>query len=81
VECTFGILKGRFRILRNALLFQTQAQIDNVFNTCCMLHNILLTFDGLDDWENIDWNILEPDEGLLIKLIYLFFNFILFYRN
>jgi hypothetical protein len=79
VECTFGILKGRFRILKNGILLQTQQQIDNVFHTCCMLHNILLTVDGLDDWEsNINWNTLEPDEGIILFITIIIISFIQF---
>lgn len=70
VECTFGILKARFRILRNAVLLQTQQQIDNVFTTCCMLHNILLKFDGLDLWEDVDWETVDPD-GMYTLTIFL----------
>jgi Plant transposon protein len=52
VECTFGILKGRFRILKMRLLIQDKEKIDNVFFSCCVLHNILLAYDGLDGrWE------------------------------
>ena len=71
VECTFGILKGRWRILKNAILLQTQQQVDDVFHTCCMLHNILLKFDGLDKWEDVDWNNLDPDDGrYLYNILY-----------
>lgn len=45
VECTFGILKGRFRILKTPCLFHDKANVDNMFRTCCMLHNILLEDD------------------------------------
>lgn len=60
IECTFGILKGRFRILRTAMNFQTQAAIDTVFYACCIMHNMNLRADGRDkefsvplqDWVN-----------------------------
>ncbi|CAB1116194.1 unnamed protein product [Ectocarpus sp. CCAP 1310/34] len=48
VECFFGILKGRFRILKLAMAYPEQERIDNVFFTCCILHNMLHTFDGMD---------------------------------
>jgi Plant transposon protein len=48
VECTFGILKIRFRILRARILFHTQERVDNVFYAACVMHNMLLTDDGLD---------------------------------
>ena len=42
VECTFGILKKRFRVLKLTLFFKDMRDIDHVFVTCCILHNILL---------------------------------------
>ena len=52
VECTFGILKGRFRILKTGIRLNGQQAADRVFLTCCALHNWLLEVDGLDDkWE------------------------------
>ena len=56
VECFFGILKGRFRILKLAMAYQKQERIDNVFFTCCILHNMLHTLDGMDKLEeNTNW--------------------------
>ena len=61
VECTFGILKGRFRALKLPIYFQTAEAIDNMFFTCCILHNMILAHDGLDRrWEgSVNW--LEED--------------------
>lgn len=56
VECFFGILKGRFRILKLGILFQDKDDIDNMFFTCCILHNMLHAFDGLDELEPaVNW--------------------------
>lgn len=57
VECTFGILKGRFRCLKLPIYYQSKSLIDNMFFTCCILHNILLNVDGYDvRWEeNVNW--------------------------
>ena len=53
VECTFGIQKGRFSILRTGIKLQNFEQVDQVWLTCCALHNMLLFVDGLDEgWEN-----------------------------
>ena len=62
VECCFGILKCRWRILKDAIMLQSQALIDTVFFGCCILHNLILEFDGLDTrWENdVDWETLNP---------------------
>ncbi|CAM9724983.1 unnamed protein product, partial [Ectocarpus sp. 4 AP-2014] len=46
VECFFGILKGRFRINKLAIPFHKKEYIDNVFFTCCILHNMLHSFDN-----------------------------------
>ena len=52
VECTFGSLKGRFRCLKVPIFYNTRDVVDNMFFTCCIFHNLLLTFDGLDArWE------------------------------
>jgi Plant transposon protein len=57
VECVFGILKGRFRCLKLPIFYQTKSVIDNMFFTCCILHNILLNVDGYDiRWEkDVNW--------------------------
>ena len=49
VECFFGSVKGRFRILKLPLLFEDKEVIDNVWFTCCILHNLMHSFDGLGE--------------------------------
>ena len=44
--------KGRFRLLRGSILFHDREQIDNVWFTACILHNMLHKFDGLDRLEH-----------------------------
>ena len=52
VECTFGILKGRWRVLKTGIRIHGTEGPDKVFLTCCALHNKLLDIDGLDkQWE------------------------------
>ena len=51
VECTFGILKGRWRILKVGIRLHSISDVDRVWKTCCALHNFLLHSDGL----NIRW--------------------------
>lgn len=56
VECFFGILKMRFRILELAMTYQKQERLDYVFFTCCILHNMLHTHDGMDGLEKtVNW--------------------------
>ncbi len=54
-ECTFGILKKRWRILKNHMLIQNKIKI--VF-TCAILRNILLDL-LVDEWNdsNDDYDI------------------------
>lgn len=53
IECTFGILKVRFRILSGNVLFQKQKYVDNVFVASCIIHNMNLEEDELDlQWKN-----------------------------
>lgn len=75
IECTFGILKGRFRILKIPVLFQSQAIVDNIFKTCCVLHNLILCHDGLDsrwedgmDWDGVDGYHDFQDIGRVIEI-------------
>ena len=67
VECTFGILKQRFRILRNPMEFHRATHIDNIMHSCCIIHNMLLVVDGLNviNWEtNIDWELEQSEYGI-----------------
>ena len=53
IECTFGILKHRFAILKNGIRLGSISQCDQVWRTCCALHNRLIFIDELDKgWEN-----------------------------
>jgi hypothetical protein len=65
VECTFGILKGRWRILKTGIRLHGVESTDKIWATCCALHNWLLEVDGLDDeWQggvSSDW---ESEMGL-----------------
>ena len=51
VECTFGILKKRWRILKHPVRIRGVEKTDKIWKTCCSLHNMLLQYDGLDtEW-------------------------------
>jgi hypothetical protein len=47
VECTFRILKGRFRILKAGIRVKGVDAADKIWMTCCAIHNMLLEVDGL----------------------------------
>jgi Plant transposon protein len=61
VECTFGILKGRFTILKAPLRYHKLEYMDNVWMTCCALHNMLLEVEH-GDRENAEADN-EEDES------------------
>ena len=72
VECTFGSLKGRFRCLKVPIFYNTREVVDNMFFTCCILHNLLLTIDGLDSrWEK-DINYAGRDGEHAAEDMYIF---------
>ena len=58
VECTFGILKGRWRILKTGVCVYGVDKVDEIWLTCCALHNWLLDIDGLSN----KWN-----DGVLVS--------------
>jgi len=58
VECTFGNLKGRWRILKMGVRLHGVDKVDDIWLTCCALHNWLLDIDGLSD----KWN-----DGVLVR--------------
>lgn len=52
IECTFGIIKQRFQILKYGIRLHKLSNSDKVWSTCCALHNMLLFVDGLDNgWD------------------------------
>ena len=61
VECAFGILKKRFRML--PLPFQVRDGIDSekIFKTCMIIHNMLPVEDGLDSIGDLDGDWLTKD--------------------
>jgi hypothetical protein len=55
VECAFGVLKGRFRILKLPIQLHDKKKIDDVFFTCVGLHNMI------HDWDDRAFNFAGPD--------------------
>jgi hypothetical protein len=58
VECTFGILKRRFRTLKVPMQYWAKEDVDNIMFTCCVLHNILLEHDA---WE---WTVQDDTDDV-----------------
>ena len=65
IECVFGILKLRFKILKHPIRMHSPEAIHKMFVTCCVLHNLLLDYDGRDTWRteagSSDGNSTEYD--------------------
>ena len=65
VECCFGILKGRWRILKAGIRCHNTEIADNIWMTCCALHNLLLDADGLShQWKDGIASSYENEDGL-----------------
>ena len=47
VECVFGIMKKRWKILDNGIRFSDMQDVEKMFTDCCMLHNNMLSRDGV----------------------------------
>ena len=66
VERVNGILKGRFRILKMPILYGNPKVIDAIFMTCCILHNMLLTYDDIHKGGSLErcerfWEDMVPE--------------------
>ena len=48
IKCAFDILKRRFRILSIPIPLQNIKAVNQIWKTCCTLHNWLSKIDGLD---------------------------------
>ena len=70
IECVFGILKKRFLFLKHPIRIHSPHCIQRAFVTCCVLHNILIDYDGYDVWDednvedSLDYNCLEESAEL-----------------
>ena len=66
VECVFGIMKGRWRILKVGMRFRGNSDglktVDNTWKACCAFHNWLLDGDGYDPaWRGVLGNHEQED--------------------
>ena len=78
VECTFGILKGRWRILKTGIRLHGILNCDMIWLTCCALHNMLLEIDGLatkwTDGVQSDWQTMQDDDVNMPNTIHKLMN-------
>ena len=67
VECTFGILKGRWQILKTGVCVYGVDKVDDIWMTCCALHEWLLEIDRISgQWE--DGALVSDWEGNLGRM-------------
>lgn len=52
IKCTFGILKGRWIILKIGIHLHYVDNVDKIQWTCCALHNQLLDVNRLDEQQD-----------------------------
>ena len=63
VQCTFGILKNRFGILKSVNLLYRVDVTDQIWKTYCVLHNTLFHIDGFaEEWRG-GLGILDIDHS------------------
>lgn len=53
-ECTFGILKARFRILFTRQYSHNTVDVEHVFKVCCILHSMLMRARDVTPWRGFD---------------------------
>ena len=58
VECVFGDIKNRFRLLRNRVAYHDYNLIYNAMKVAAILHNRLLKYNGYDEF---NWEGCDPD--------------------
>ncbi len=64
VECTFVILKKRWRTLNNGLMYCDITVCDQNFVTCCCLHNFLLDVMVRERNMRVGWGYPIGADGL-----------------
>ena len=65
IECVFGILKKKFRILNVPQLEHDPSKIDRLVHVCSILHNMVLHHKGLDaiGEEEHHWTQVDAEEA------------------
>ena len=67
VECTFGILKYRFKCLHSGVRLHGLGTTDRLWLSCCALHNMILCADGQDsNWSSSADSEYVRNLGLIV---------------
>lgn len=62
VECTFGILKGCWQMLKPGMNVYSTTPVEQIWRMCCALHNLLLEVDGLaETWKDGTTTVIPSD--------------------
>ena len=70
VQCTFGILKKRWRILDYGMHYYCMKKCEMIFTVCCMMHNMLLTLDpeyGVTAVQRVGRGAPNGNDGLYLE--------------
>jgi hypothetical protein len=63
IERNFGSIKQRCVCLVNPITLQESHCLEQMFNGCCILHNIIIDYNGADNWrKRVVGGLLLPDE-------------------
>ena len=75
VKCTFGTMKGRFRVLTSGTTPHGTQICDRIWLTCCVLHNPLLSMDDNEnDWTGELGQFTEEETGTVVPFSLLRLN-------
>jgi hypothetical protein len=68
VECVFGILKKRWKILDYGIRFSNMQVVEKVFVVCCMLHNFMLSeMESKESDVRVGRGVPIPGDGIWLR--------------
>ena len=67
VECTFGIMKKIWMILKHRIRLHGISNCDRIWLTCCALHNMLLDIDDFCDQWGVESNESSIDVPFAVQ--------------
>jgi len=75
------MLKGRWQILKAGIWIQGVDAVDNIWLTCCALHNWLLEIDGLNaKWSEVSMPVSDWEGDLEVSQFSVRYEYILLAR-
>ena len=64
-ECTFGVLKARFRVLTSRIYRRKASDVEKLFKVCCCLHNMNMRARGVRPGRGAEYVQATVDECAL----------------